>query len=69
MTSYVTTYHFVWEDQSEKRSKCDVSLKAGIHPVTSWEKYSLDLNLQQPTSHAILYIDTTKPLLIVSLIC
>ena len=52
MAQYVM-YHFAWADQREKQGyKSDVSLKAGIQLVVSWEtscilgKYTLDLNLQ-----------------------
>ena len=49
-------FHFVWADQREKQGyKYDVSLKRGIQIV-----YTLE-------SDATVYIDTTKPLLIVSL--
>ena len=50
---HVIMYHFAWADQREKQGyKSDVSLKAGIQLVVSWEtscilgKCTLDLNLQ-----------------------
>ena len=49
-------YHFVWADQREKQGyKCDVSLKGGIQIICTLG------------NDATLYIDTTKPLLIVGL--
>ena len=49
-------YHFVWADQREKQGyKCDVSLK------------KRDTNNLYPGNDATIYIDTTKPLLIVGL--
>ena len=49
-------YHFAWADQREKQVyKCDVSLKRGIQIICTLE------------NDATLYIDTTKPLLIVGL--
>ena len=49
-------YYFVWADQREKEGyKCDVSLKGGIQIIC---------NLK---NDATLYIDATKPLLIVGL--
>ena len=49
-------YYFVWADQREKEGyKCDVSLKGGIQIICNLE------------DDATLYIDTTKPLLIVGL--
>ena len=51
-----TMYHFVWADQREKQGyKCDVSLKGVIQIIFTLE------------NDATLYIDTTKPLLIVGL--
>ena len=48
-------YHFVWADQREKQGyKSDVSLKGGIQINCTLE-------------NATIYIDTTKPLLIVGL--
>ena len=47
-------YHFVWADQREKQGyKCDVSLKRGIQMICTLE------------NDVTIYIDTTKPLLIV----
>ena len=49
-------YHFVWANQREKQGyKCEVSLKRGIQVICILE------------NDATLYIDTTKPLLIVGL--
>ena len=45
-------YHFVWANQREKQGyKSDVSQKAGIQLVASWEIY-------KPETHAALYIDS-----------
>ena len=49
-------YHFAWANQREKQGyKCDVSLKRGIQIICTLE------------NDATLYIDTTKPLVIVGL--
>ena len=53
---YLVMCHFAWADQREKQEyKYDVSLKGGIQIICNLE------------NDATLYIDTTKPLLIVGL--
>ena len=50
--------------------KYDVSLKAGIHPIVFWRKYTLDLNLPYNNLQVtpfFIYIDTTKPKLVTNM--
>ena len=63
---FLYVYHFTWAGQREKQGyKSDVSLKAGIHLVVSWE--NIPLILTYSNLQAMLYIGTTKPLSFVGL--